>query len=128
MTSPDRQVSADECAAMASELPGLVPAIIDADAWLPLMDRAADALTPADIDLPHIATEQVLPRLRDLEPNQPLRGDLHPDNLLPTPSRPPLWIGRRLGGRTPWLPGSLTRQCNAAAMTGATLSCERPGG
>jgi Phosphotransferase enzyme family len=99
---PDRAVTADECAAMAIDLhaalvgypgrlPDLVPKIIDTGAWLPLADRADEALSAADHELLHTAAQRVVPLLEGTAAARPLHGDLHPGNLLSTRSGP-LWI------------------------------------
>lgn len=122
---PDRAVTADECAAMAidlqaalahypGKLPELVPAIIDTDAWLPLTDRAEEALTAADVELLHAAAERLVPLLCGTDSTQPLHGDLHPGNLLATRSGP-LWIDFEDVSRGP-LEWDLAAIANTAAV------------
>ena len=92
---PEVGVTAELCAAMAvdlhaalagypGELPDLNPAIIDVETWLPMLNRAPDVLSPADVEFLHAAAEEILPLPPGARASQPLHGDLHPGNLLPT--------------------------------------------
>lgn len=72
------------------QLPFLAPAMSDIRSGLDRIQRN-NLLPPEDLDMLRRAADRLVPRLEAMTaPRQPLHGDAHPYNLIPT-SRGPLW-------------------------------------
>jgi hypothetical protein len=99
---PDRTSTADDCSAMLLELhavlrsyPGELPMLgaNDIARGLEVLDRVDGVLSAADVDLLRASAERLRPLWEAPGGEvQPLHGDAHPGNLIPTRDGGLLWI------------------------------------